>query len=206
MLKTKSLISSLGLFVLLAASSVASASGYDKNITNNECVNNTGGMSFDAEFGEGAGELTRCIKKRTKVKVVYQINEFCRDSVSNNDCAINRPYALKNISNAIKDYEINYGMKQGRDYEIAAVVTSGGGHQLIKQSRNGNQFESQVKGLMNKGVKFYFCQNTVRGLTKKGFITKGNATSDIIPGVKFVTSGVAAMPDLVSQGYILIQP
>ncbi len=205
MLKTKNLISTLGL-LLLAASNMASASDNQESITNNECINNVGGMSFDAEFGEGASAITNCIKKRTKVKVVYQINKFCRDSVSNNDCSIKRPYALKNINNAIKDYEINYGMKQGRDYEIAAVVTSGGGHQLIKQSRNGNQFEGQVKALMDKGVKFYFCQNTVRGLTKKGFISSGDATSEIIPGVEFVTSGVAAMPDLVSQGYILIQP
>lgn len=200
MFKIKRFVSIAGMIVLFVTHAA-----YAKD-TKDECVNNVAGVSFDEEFGAGAGELTTCIKKRTKVKVVYQINKFCRDNVSNSDCALNRPYALKNINNAIKDYEINYGMEQGNDYEIIAVVTGGGGHQMIQQSVNGNQFEGQVKALMDKGVKFYFCQNTVRGLIKKGFLTSGNVTSQLIPGIEFVTSGVAAIPDFVSQDYIMLQP
>ncbi|MDH5426082.1 MAG: DsrE family protein [Gammaproteobacteria bacterium] len=195
----KKLISSLGMLLLLAATGVANASDHRHNITNKECANNVGGVSFDEEFGEGAGALTTCIKKRTKVKVVYQLNQQYKDG--SND---SKPYGLGNIQNAINDYEINYGMKQGRDYEIVAVATSAGGKLLINKA--GNQFKGAVQNLMDQGVKFLFCQNTVRGLIKKGALTSGAVTSEIIPGVEFVTSGVAAMPDLVSQGYILLQP
>lgn len=200
----KTAAASLGMLTMLMAGT-ANASE-NKTTGNKECVNNVGGMSFDAEFGAGAGDITRCIEKRHKVKVVYQINEFCRDDVALADCK--RPYALGNIMNAVKDYEINYGMKAGKDFDIVAVVTSGGGHQMIQDqsARKGNQFEPLVRKLMDKGVTFYYCQNTVRGLTKKGFMTPGHQTSEIIPGVKLVTSGVAAMPDLVSKGYILLQP
>jgi hypothetical protein len=48
-----------------------------------------------------------------------------------------------------------------------------------------DQFSGYVKDLLSNGVKFYFCQNTVRGMKVK--------TSQIIPGVKYVTAGNSAL-------------
>lgn len=202
----KKVVTAAGILALMAFSSHAMADDHYAKAEGKSCENNTGGMSFDEEFGAGAEKLTRCIEQRHKVKVVYQVNQFCRDDVALPECK--RPYALGNIANAIKDYELNYGMKAGKDYEIVAVVTSGGGNLMLQNqfARQGNQFEGQVRDLMNKGVKFYFCQNTARSMMKKNQITPGQATTEIIPGIQFVTAGVTAMPDLVNKGYVLIQP
>jgi intracellular sulfur oxidation DsrE/DsrF family protein len=202
----KRVVAAVGLMALLSLTNYALADDGHHKAGAKSCENKTGGMSFDEEFGAGAGELTRCIEKRHKVKVVYQVNQFCRDDVALPECQ--RPYALGNISHAIEDYEVNYGMKAGKDYEIVAVVTSSGGNLMVQNqfARQGNQFEGLVRELMSKGVKFYFCQNTVRSMMKKNLITPGQATTEIIPGVKFVTAGVTAMPDFVEKGYVLIQP
>ena len=185
---------------------------------NNECpVGLVSGMELDEEFGPGTDELTRCLKRRHKVKVVMQINKFCRDAVTNANCT--RPYALGNIRNMIKDYEITHGMEQGKDYEIVAVVHSGGGWQMLtNDGSNGagdpvsgrNQFEGVVKGLIADGVKFYFCQNTTRSFVNNGILPPGDvefgATGELIEGVEYTTAGVTAIADFQSRGYTYVQP
>jgi intracellular sulfur oxidation DsrE/DsrF family protein len=115
----------------------------------------------------------------------------------------------------INDYEITYGMVAGRDYEIVAVVHSGGGNLLLKdESYNGagglvtgrNKFQQEVMNLMDRGVKFYFCQNTTRGFIRNGTLPAGNATAQLIPGVEYVTAGVTAISDFQDQGYRYVQP
>lgn len=192
------------LFMALGGNSVLAAD----NDSNNECpVGFVNGMDLDDEFGPGTSELTRCVERRNQVKVVMQINRFCRDDVPNSECASNRAFALGNIRNMIKDYEITQGMQQGKDYEIVAVVHSGGGMQLLKDQGTGrNQFEQQVKDLMEQGVKFYFCQNTTRGFIKKGILPAYNATAQLIDGVEYVTAGVTAIADFQAHGYHYVQP
>jgi len=200
-----------------------------------ECpVGEVNGLSLDSEFGAGTSDLTECLKRRSNVKIVMQINKPCRDSfvdgtavknnVANcsqgsNDPDFGRSYALGNINNMIKDYEITYGMKPGRDYEIAAVVHSGGGYLLLKdESYDGtgtlvygrNKFQGEVENLMDRGVKFYFCQNTTRSFIKNGTLpaagVQGGATAQLIEGVEYVTAGVTAISDFQSQGYRYVQP
>lgn len=187
---------------------------------NNECpVELVNDQELDEEFGPETEALTRCLKRRHQVKVVMQINRFCRDNVSNAECADNRAYALGNIRNMIKDYEITHGMEQGKDYEIVAVVHSGGGWQMLKDEgyKGGgawvtgrNKFEAQVSDLIAKGVKFYFCQNTTRSFVGKGILPAGDvmmgATGEMIDGVLFTTAGVTAIADFQSQGYTYVQP
>ena len=143
---------------------------HGNNYGNNECpVGLVTGKTLDEEFGLGTQELTKCLKRRHNVKMVVQINAFCATATPNASCT--RPYALGNIRNIIDDYEITHGMKAGRDYEIVAIIHSGGGFMALKnEGYNGNgdlvtgrnQFEGLVSSLMDKGVKFYFCQNTTR--------------------------------------------
>jgi intracellular sulfur oxidation DsrE/DsrF family protein len=174
--------------------------------------------TLDLEFGTGTQALTRCLERRHKVKVVVQINQFCRDAVPNASCT--RPYALGNIRNMISDYEDTHGMEQGKDYEIVAIVHSGGGWQMLtNEGYNGsgvwvtgrNQFEATVRGLMDDGVKFYFCQNTTRGFIGNNTLptvdeTPGGATAELIEGVEYTTAGVTAIADLQSKGYTYVQP
>jgi intracellular sulfur oxidation DsrE/DsrF family protein len=189
--------------------------------------------TLDLEFGSDTSNLTTCLNRRHNVKVVMQINKACRDSYVDADGNVKntvgacrgsldpdtidfgRSYALGNINNMINDYEITYGMVAGRDYEIVAVVHSGGGNLLLKdESYNGagglvtgrNKFQQEVMNLMDRGVKFYFCQNTTRGFIRNGTLPAGNATAQLIPGVEYVTAGVTAISDFQDQGYRYVQP
>lgn len=183
-------------------------------------------MVLNAEFGPNSQELTRCLERRHNVKVVMQINKYCSNDQTNAACT--KPYALGNIRNMIKDYENTYGMKRYKDYEIVAVVHSGGGALMLKNSGldgNGNgvgpdavpptpgrnKYETDVKDLIADGVKFYFCQNTTRGMIRKNILpaateTTGGATAELIPGVHYTTAGVTAISEFQSLGYRYVQP
>jgi intracellular sulfur oxidation DsrE/DsrF family protein len=178
------------------------------------------GLTLDDEFGPGTGDMTNCLDRRHNVKVVYQVNQFCRDSVSNADCNIKRAYALGNMRNMIKDYEITHGMVAGKDFKITAVVHSGGGWLMLKDEGtdgNGNpvsgrnQFEQQVRDLIDAGVEFYFCQNTTRSFIGKNILpdtgdSAGGATAELIEGVNYTTAGVTAIAEFQDRGYRYVQP
>ena len=101
---------------------------------NNECpvgvLPGSPGDPDTGEFGPGTQELTRCLSRRHKVKVVVQINQFCRDTWNKagdrvrkiTDCAAGRAYALGNIKDMLNDYEITHGMRPDKDFEVVAVV------------------------------------------------------------------------------------
>jgi intracellular sulfur oxidation DsrE/DsrF family protein len=157
------------------------------------------GLGLDAEFGAGSSEITRCLQRRHDVKLLIQANNFCGNS------ACTRPYALHNIVNVIADYKKTNGMKPGIDYEIAVIVHSGGGTLVLDPdaanphpAAANNVFDQNVKDLIADGVKFYFCQNTARGMHVH--------TSELIPGVEYVTAGISALADFQSQGWTYVQP
>ena len=216
----KSIFMQAGLFAMfmsgLGISGVANAGD-----SNTECpVGLVSNLTLNDEFGPGTDDLTNCLSRRSNVNVVMQINQFCRDAVSNPDCESNRAYALGNIRNMIKDYELTHGMVAGKDYRIAAVVHSGGGWQMLKDSgldgdgasvTGRNKFQSLVEGLIADGVEFYFCQNTTRGFIKKNILpaageTTGGATAELIDGVNYVTAGVTSIAEFQSRGYRYVQP
>lgn len=185
----------------------------------NECpVGLVSGKTLDDEFGPSSQGLTRCLDKRKTVKLVMQINKFCGASVPNSACT--RAYGLGNLSAMVRDYEITHGMVVGKDYEMAVVVHSGGGMIVVKNDGldgNGapvtgrNQFEGAVKTLIGQGVKFYFCQNTTRGMIRGNRLpsatdTTGGATAELIDGVQYVTAGLTAIGDFESRGYSYVQP
>jgi len=177
-------------------------------------VNN---LTLDDEFGAGTQGLTRCAEHRRNVKVVVQVNTLCGDT------ACTKPFALGNIENLIKDFEITNGMSKD-DYEIVAVVHSGGGGLVLKDGYTfndsvkgsvtiSNKFQKNVESLLAKGVKFYFCQNTTRSMIKKGVLPDvtestygGGATEALIPGVQYTTAGVDAISDFQRMGYSYVQP
>ena len=210
------MVSSIG----LGSAGLAHADDATKNrASNTECpVGLVNGLELNDEFGPGTDGLTNCLDRRHNVKVVMQINRFCRDSVPNADC--NRAYALGNIRNMIADYEVTHGMIQGQDYEIVAVVHSGGGWQVLKDEgldgtgnpvTGRNQFQSEVESLIAAGVKFYFCQNTTRGFIRgnilpAGVETAGGATAELIPGVEYTTAGVTSIAEFQQRGYEYVQP
>jgi intracellular sulfur oxidation DsrE/DsrF family protein len=182
--------------LMLAASANYAIADDDDRHGDKACpVGLVSGLDLDTEFGPGTAALTKCLDKRHDVKLVIQINQA-------------PPFALGNIQNVIDDYEITHGMKPGRDYQIAAIVHSAGGMTVVKNGTNGrsNPAEAQVRALIAKGVKFYFCQNTTRGYIRQGILTAGMATSQIIEGVEYTTAGISALADFQSRGWKYVQP
>jgi intracellular sulfur oxidation DsrE/DsrF family protein len=69
-----------------------------------------------------------------------------------------------------------------------------------------NQFEPQVRRLIDKGVKFYFCQNTARAFMQRGEVAPGAFTGALIEGVEYTTAGLTALADFQATGWTYIQP
>ena len=228
------------LFILsafLLAMSANQAMAADPGTICHEGVNPSDGMGLNDEFGNGTTAITRCLAKQNKPKIVMQINVACRDSYAPADggklinsvgnCDSTRAYALGNMRNMIKDYEGSHGIG---NWEIVAVVHSGGWGMLVKDGYEftnvdgqgggapglktlSNQFQSQVKDLMDQGVRFLFCQNTTRGMIKRGNLPTvnesadgGGATEALIDRVEYVTAGVTAISDFQVLGYRYVQP
>jgi intracellular sulfur oxidation DsrE/DsrF family protein len=148
-------------------------------------------LTFDEKFGAGTSDATRCLANTRRVKALYQINTLCKNA----SCAA--PYAIGNIKNAIKDYQMTHGMTPD-DYKIAVVVHSAG-WKLVLNDADTNPFKSDMEWLVAQpSVKVMFCLNTAN--------SKGVMKADIIDGVGFVISGVTAIPDLQAQGYNYVQP
>ncbi|MFK7845563.1 MAG: hypothetical protein AB8G77_09685 [Rhodothermales bacterium] len=221
---------------LFLAMSTNLALAVDPKTICHEGVNPTDDFDLNDEFGDGTTNITRCLSGQNKPKVVMQVNLACRDSyvsgtaVKNDvvNCANKRAYALGNIENMIKDYEGSHGID---NWEIVAVVHSGGWGMLVKDGYSfdnaddggvtgpagnktlSNQFQSQVEGLMTKGVRFLFCQNTTRGMIKRGNLptvgesaSGGGATEALIDDVEYTTAGVTAIADFQREGYSYVQP
>ena len=228
----RSTVSLIGL--LLLATVTTQTLGAGKKTICHAGVDPNDGIDLNDEFGAGTSDITRCLAKK-KPKVVMQINLACRDSYVDgtavkNDvahCANNRAYALGNIRNMIKDYEGSHGID---NWEIVAVVHSGGwgmlvehGYEFTNLSGEGggapgdktlaNQFQGQVEELIDKGVRFLFCQNTTRGMIRRGNLPTvaesklgGGATEALIDGVEYTTAGVTAIADFQKKGYSYVQP
>lgn len=203
----KYIVGVVGLLGMMFCSVYAYAGNPDSN-GNTECpVELLNGLTLDEEFGMGTAELTHCVKKRHHLKVAVEINRRCRswaDSSREGPCSGPGPDALGNMNNILKDYDITNGMQPGRDYTMIAIVHGGGGFLLLNDSTK-NPYADTVRALMERGVKFYFCQNTVRGFMRGGFLEYPVA-DQLIDGVEFVTAGFTAVADVQQQGYSVITP
>jgi len=192
-----------------------------------------GSTTWDEEFGPGTTELTNCILNRgkvTKVKILVQINKFCRDTWNSagervldiTDCDPGRAYGLHNIENMLRDYEKTYEMYPGSEIKVIALVHGEGNHIVLKDGYRFNDtvkgevvienpYQGDVEALMAKGVRFMFCQNAARNFMSHGDLPsylegEGSATDALIPGVEYHTAGMTAMADLQARGYSYIKP
>jgi intracellular sulfur oxidation DsrE/DsrF family protein len=200
--------------------SIPSYAGNPHSKGNTECPVDLlpGGAPLDEEFGQGTADLTHCLKKRHALKVAVEINRRCRDwsTIGNTNCpgnGIGTPDALGNMTNVLNDYDYTNGMKPGQDYTMIAIVHGSGGYLLLDDTAR-NPYREQITDLMKRGVKFYFCQNTVRGFIRSGVLETPNTpphyytsvAEQLIPGVELVTAGFSAVADVQQQGWSVITP
>lgn len=149
-------------------------------------------LTFDQKFGTGTQEVTRCLGKTKKVKVVYQVDGLCSDDTCN------EPFGFGHIMGHIRDYK-EHGMTAD-DYEIVVVIYGPGSklvldnHAEKKHPSLNNPFQSQMEELVNQpGVKVLYCMRSadLRGIVK----------ANMIKGIGFVTASISAITDLQEEGY-----
>ena len=103
----------------------------------------------------------------------------------------NEAVVLDTANNLIK----NYG---GPDMIDIEIVTFGKGIRLMYA---GSPHEVRIASLVENGVRFYVCQNTLDTMER----THGERPK-INPASIMVQAGVAHIIDRVDDGYILIRP
>ena len=119
-------------------------------------------------------------KPFAEVHVVLQLSDQLNEAV-----------VLDVANNLIK----NYGGPDNIDIEI---VTFGKGVRLLFA---GSKHEIRIASLVDNGVRFYVCENTLDTIERKtGVRPKMTEHAD------FVRAGVARIIDSVAAGYTLVRP
>jgi intracellular sulfur oxidation DsrE/DsrF family protein len=103
----------------------------------------------------------------------------------------NEAVVLDTANNLIKHYG-------GPDLIDIEIVTFGKGVRLMYA---GSEHEVRITSLLENGVRFYVCQNTLDTLER----VHGERPK-INPAAIMVQAGVAHIIDRVDDGYILIRP
>jgi len=168
-------------------------------------------LSIDAEFGDGVQSITKCLENRKKIKLVMQVNQACRDTTIVNgalenharSCGETRGYGIAQMKNMIRDYKVTHGISS-KNLDLNIIVHGGGGTMLLDMP--WNKLKPAVTALIADGVKFYFCQNTIRGMAPKMGLTRAQLVSKVLPGVEYVTAGLTAVVDFQDEGYLYVQP
>lgn len=155
--------------------------------------------TMDNEFGAGTSANTTCIAKRHHIRTVINMSSADVNKTG-------RAQQLVNVQNVVQNYEGMYGMQIDKDYEIVVVGHGKGGKWLVNDAAYnaatgttaGNPSRALIEQLIAHGIPIYMCQNTMRG--------NGWKSSDLIPGVREVPAGVAAVIDLGERGYVVVTP
>ena len=165
-----------------------------------------GVTSMDEEFGAGTQAITQCVRVRSNAKVVIAV-ESTHPLDPYGIVQTGRATYLSNIEKMVRNYEVVHGMTIGKDVDIVVVFSQSGAalatksHPIFAKSNAGNPtnpFISLVQYGMQKGIKFYLCQEASR--------TLGIKKDNVIDGVNFVAGGHLAVADFQQMGYALIRP
>ncbi len=119
-------------------------------------------------------------KPFAEVHVVLQLSDQTRESV-----------VLDVANNLIK----NYGGPDAIDIEI---VTFGAGVRLLFA---GSPHESRITSLVDNGVRFYVCENTLDTMERVN-----GSRPIIMESARSVQAGVARIIEKVREGYVLVRP
>lgn len=105
---------------------------------------------------------------------------------SNDDQALHER-VVGNVANLLDDETV--------DLDAVAVVTNSGGLQLV---RDDSPHRDQVAALLERGVAFKQCSNTIEGTDV--------TVEDLVDGVELVSSGVGELTRLQAAGYAYVKP
>ena len=163
--------------------------------------------AIDVEFGvavdgTATSAMTQCLAVRGCIRAAVNVSSNALNGKSNANQQIN------NVKNMVENYEKVYGLTLGKDgYRIVVLVHGAAGKFLLDGPVYDAKFGTSggndptigiVKGLIEKGVKVFMCQNTMRA--------NGWKTADLIPGVLEVPGGVTASIDYGMRGWVVLTP
>ena len=131
-------------------------------------------------FADSFADEAEDSKPFAEVRVVLQLSDQQRESV-----------VLDVANNLIK----NYGGPDAIDIEI---VTFGPGVRLLY---GGSPHESRVASLVENGVRFYVCKNTLDTMERNY-----GSRPKLSKHARAVQAGVARIVDRVGDGYTLVMP
>lgn len=152
----------------------------------------------DAKFGPGSGAMTECLRVRDDLQIVAAFNGNAVNATNG------EAQQVLNVRNIYNDYTRNYGMSNSEDFRIVVVGYAAGARWLLNDTAHmatygvANPSADIVLDLIDKGVKFYMCQNTMAG--------QGWIKDSLLPGVDMVPAGVTAVIDFQNRGYSYLNP
>jgi hypothetical protein len=134
-------------------------------------------LSLIANFANAASDAKPFAEKY----VVLQISD---------DDPFKQTLVLNVANNLIKHY--------GQDKVDVEIVAFGPGLRLMFKD---NASKGRISGLVDNGVRFAACGNTISAMTKAlGHPPEMNPSATVVPG------GIVRIVDLVAEGYTLVKP
>lgn len=100
---------------------------------------------------------------------------------------------------ATLDISNNLTKRYGQEMIDIEVIAFGVGVPIVFAGHN--KYASRIASLMEHGVRFYVCGNTLDTLERKQ-----GKRPELLPGVQVVQTGVKFLIDEIQRGYIPIHP
>lgn len=119
-------------------------------------------------------------KPFAEIHIVLQLSDQLNEAV------------VLDVANNLINY---YG---GPDVIDIEIVTFGKGVRLMFA---GSEHETRIASLVEYGVRFYVCENTLDAIERKT-----GTRPEISEHAEFVRAGVARIIDMVARGYTLVRP
>lgn len=143
---------------------------------------------------------TTCIAVRNSVKVIVAMNNGGVNGNLKKKGKIVSQQAV-NVRNLARDYENNYDMSHGDEFEVVVVAYAAGVDWLRIDDETKSSADNQAfitNEIIDRGIKIYACQNTMKA--------KGLMIGQLLPGVETVPAGVSAVIDFQNQGMAYLNP
>lgn len=149
--------------------------------------------------GRPTSAITQCLSVREKIRAVVNVSSKEMHAAKNISQQIN------NVQNMVSNYEGMYGIPAGKEgYQIVVIAYGAGGRFLLNDDAHlrtygtVNTTKAAIEALINKGVKVFMCQNTMK--------TNNWVSADLIPSVTEVPSGVTGVTDYGMKGWVVLTP
>ncbi len=138
--------------------------------------------------------------------IVSVSSVYADQGVLNEDKPFAETHVIMQVSDAepvhyqaVLDISNNLTKRYGQEMIDIEVIAFGVGVPMLLAK--DNKYAERISSLMEHGVRFYICGNTLDTLERKH-----HKRPELLPGVEVVQTGVAFLIDEIKRGYIPIHP